>query len=132
LTRGWLLVLGVGLSACGGAASHDAAPKQLEGGLADPDELALWQGERALGLNSPAAESAPGDVATPELPAPYAGQSAQTFSTPNCENACDALGSMQKAAAHICELALGPRCDRAQARVERARNHVQNSCGECS
>lgn len=130
LSRGWLLVLGAGLSACGGASSQDAAPKLLEVGLTDPDELALWEGERALGLSSPSAEAAPTDAVAPPLPMASAGQAPQPLAA-NCETACEALGSMQKAAAHICELDQGSRCERAQARVARARNHVESSCGEC-
>ncbi len=130
MSRGWLLVLGAGLGACGGASSYEAAPKQLQVGLADPDELALWEGERALGLSSPAAESGPTDAAAP-VPTVSAGQAPQPLAA-NCENACEALGSMKKAAAHICELDQGSRCERAQARVARARNHVESSCGECS
>lgn len=54
----------------------------------------------------------------------------------DCAMACRALGSMERAAAHLCELASSPadrtRCDEAKQKVLSARARVRNTCGSCS
>lgn len=53
----------------------------------------------------------------------------------DCRNACRALGSMDRAAGKVCELAQGDgegrRCDDAKTRVYSARARVKNTCGGC-
>ena len=53
----------------------------------------------------------------------------------DCRNACRALGSMDRAAGKLCELAAGsndaPRCDDAKRRLYSARDKVRATCGRC-
>jgi hypothetical protein len=53
----------------------------------------------------------------------------------NCTAACRALASMDRAAGHLCELALGGdeirRCEDAKDRVRAARDRVRAACGRC-
>lgn len=48
-----------------------------------------------------------------------------------CVIACKALESMRGAADSICRLEPGPRCDRARAKVEAARQKVLAACPDC-
>lgn len=53
----------------------------------------------------------------------------------DCHNACRALGSMDRAAGHLCALVQGDedtrRCEDAKTRVYSARSRVKNTCGTC-
>jgi hypothetical protein len=52
----------------------------------------------------------------------------------DCRNACRALGSMDRAAGRLCELAQDAearRCDDAKQKVYSARDRVKNTCGSC-
>jgi hypothetical protein len=53
----------------------------------------------------------------------------------DCERACQALGSMQRAATRICALEpasrKGSRCPEARERLAKARQQVSSSCGVC-
>ena len=53
----------------------------------------------------------------------------------DCRNACRALGSMDRAAGKVCQLAQGDdegrRCDDAKRRVYSARDRVKTTCGAC-
>jgi hypothetical protein len=53
----------------------------------------------------------------------------------DCRNACRALGSMDRAAGRLCELAQGSpegrRCNDAKQRVYSARDRVKTTCGSC-
>jgi hypothetical protein len=53
----------------------------------------------------------------------------------DCRNACRALGSMDRAAGRLCELAQGAdegrRCEDARRRVYSARDRVKSTCGAC-
>lgn len=53
----------------------------------------------------------------------------------DCRNACRALGSMDRAAGHICELSRGSpetnRCDDAKKKLYSARDRVKSTCGTC-
>lgn len=53
----------------------------------------------------------------------------------DCRNACRALGSMDRAAGHICELSRGSpetnRCDEAKKKLYSARDRVKSTCGAC-
>lgn len=56
------------------------------------------------------------------------GQTASANSA--CENACDALASMKRAAQRICALD-AERCSAVQARVTKATERVHSRCAEC-
>jgi len=53
----------------------------------------------------------------------------------DCRNACRALGSMDRAAGRLCNLAQSPdetrKCSDAKTRVYSARDKVRNTCGTC-
>ena len=53
----------------------------------------------------------------------------------SCQNACRALGSMDRAAGHRCLLTrednTHDRCDDAKRRLYNARDKVRGSCGSC-
>ncbi len=53
----------------------------------------------------------------------------------DCRNACRALGSMDRAAGRLCDLAQSSdeqrRCEDAKVRVYSARDKVRNTCGTC-
>lgn len=53
----------------------------------------------------------------------------------DCSNACRALGSMDRAAGHLCDLVQGAgelrKCDDAKKRVLGARDRVKQTCGTC-
>ena len=53
----------------------------------------------------------------------------------SCQNACRALGSMDRAAGHLCQLTrednTHDRCDDAKRRLFNARDKVRGSCGTC-
>jgi len=52
-----------------------------------------------------------------------------------CTNACRALGSMERATGHLCDLATERddrrRCEDAKTAVLRARDRIRKSCGSC-
>jgi hypothetical protein len=54
----------------------------------------------------------------------------------DCQNACRALGSMDRAAGRLCKLSQGgdepQRCDDAMRRVYSARDRVKTTCGTCA
>ena len=57
-------------------------------------------------------------------------------STGDCAAACRALGSMERATRHLCDLVASspedaPRCDDAQRKVRAARDNVRSTCGVC-
>jgi hypothetical protein len=91
----------------------EAAP--AAGGAAAPDgrALALSRAQRDL------------DVARREL----------EVAAGDCQSACRALGSMDRAAGRLCDLATLPdeirRCDEAKRRLHAARDRVRSTCGEC-
>jgi hypothetical protein len=53
----------------------------------------------------------------------------------DCANACRALGSMERATGHLCELASSledrRRCEEAKTKVLAARDRVRGTCGAC-
>ena len=54
----------------------------------------------------------------------------------DCSVACRALGSMERATAHLCQIAASPEdqraCEDARARLESSRAKVTRACGECA
>ncbi|MFO0757142.1 MAG: MYXO-CTERM sorting domain-containing protein [Byssovorax sp.] len=59
-------------------------------------------------------------------------QDAQRVSTEGCAVACQALGSMRRAADRLCELDRGARCAGARSKVRDAEDRVRASCPECA
>ena len=53
------------------------------------------------------------------------------LSTADCAVACQALGSMHRAADRLCGLDPGPRCSGARTKVADAENHVRQACPDC-
>jgi hypothetical protein len=49
----------------------------------------------------------------------------------DCEKACKALASLERAANHLCALSEPDECADARARVDRARRAVTAQCGSC-
>ncbi len=49
----------------------------------------------------------------------------------DCEKACKALASLERAANHLCMLSEPDECADARARVDRARRAVTAQCGGC-
>jgi hypothetical protein len=93
----------------------EAVPQQQPGTPPTP------QG-RALALNK-----ASSDIEQAQRELDVAGSS--------CQNACRALGSMDRAAGHLCHLTQSDnthdRCDDAKRRLYNARDKVRGSCGTC-
>jgi hypothetical protein len=121
-----------------GVTADDVGAETLAEAFVDLDQ-AERKLESALGLPgggtagaSPALESPERQV---EAPAPRTETplSQGPSSAERCEVACDAFGSMQRAAGRLCELAGpdDPRCVRAGERLERARSLVRSSCPSC-
>jgi len=140
----------LGLTMCGGAAP--------EAGAKSPSNA--LPAEAAPSTSAPATSALPGGDQGPTAPAP-ASATAGTAEAPrdrelqrraaraeldraqadldagagDCPAACRALGSMERAAAHLCALVDGPddqrRCDDARQRVLAARDRVQHACGPC-
>jgi len=54
------------------------------------------------------------------------------LSTSDCAVACQALGSMHRAADRLCGLDPGPRCSGARAKVADAENRVRAACPDCA
>jgi hypothetical protein len=49
----------------------------------------------------------------------------------DCQTACKALASLERAANHLCAVAEPDECTDARARVDRARRAVSQQCGGC-
>ncbi len=49
----------------------------------------------------------------------------------NCQEACKALQSLERAANHLCAVAEPEECSDARQRFDRARRAVQQQCGGC-
>ena len=138
------------LAACGGA-----APEPAKSPASAPEMAPSAGGAPSSDLSQPA----PVESTPPSQPAPpsTAGTSASgsreielrnarrdlqsatrdlDASLGDCSNACRALVSLERATAHLCELADSSSdrtsCDDAKARVIRARAQIKASCGTCS
>jgi hypothetical protein len=91
-----------------------------------PATPATTPGGRAVALDKAAS-----DIETAQRELDVAGSS--------CQNACRALGSMDRAAGHLCQLTREDssqaggrdRCDDAKRRLYNARDKVRGSCGTC-
>jgi hypothetical protein len=56
----------------------------------------------------------------------------KALSTSDCTTACQALGSMRRAAEKLCAITPGPRCDAANARADEAAKRVRDACPDCA
>lgn len=122
-----------------GSAQQQGYPQQP--GMAPPPSPA----PPAAGAPAPA-ETKPQSAAGPSRAAAIAragtdleaAQRELDVAAGDCRNACRALGSMDRAAGHLCELARGGRdgeetrrCDDARSKVLSARDRVKQTCGAC-
>ncbi|AKV02091.1 hypothetical protein AKJ09_08754 [Labilithrix luteola] len=98
--------------------SPSAYPQQAQAGAALPSSIAPGR---------PAVQAAARDL--------DASQRELDVAAGDCHNACRALGSMDRAAGHLCALVQGDddvrRCEDAKTRVYSARSRVKNTCGAC-
>jgi hypothetical protein len=123
------------LAGCGGGNAPPASPAQKSAPAYDSDGDGIVDQQDAV---APKATGAPEtttvrararadlDRAERELEA----------STGDCAAACRALGSMERATRHLCDLVASspedaPRCDDAQRKVRAARENVRSTCGVC-
>ncbi|MDB4992961.1 MAG: hypothetical protein JWM74_393 [Myxococcaceae bacterium] len=123
------------IGACGGGAPPPASPAQKSvpadqdgDGITDSTDAAPSTTSVRPETTSVRARAARADLdrAERELEA----------STGDCAAACRALGSMERATRHLCDLVGSspedaPRCDDAQRKVRAARDHVRSTCGVC-
>ncbi len=134
------------LSGCGGSPAYGGAsgPKDSSPGAElatlEDAEGALAAAEsqlKSFGVGS----ASGGDAAAPPVATalPSAGHptAAPLAESPGdgqdrCVTACDALGSMKRAADRVCVLAPGERCEAATARVTTAEKRVFDACPGCS
>lgn len=149
------------LTACA-SARKDAPPAQSPAGAAAAGDAAPATG--GMGYSQQPSQYAPppppsaGTPGTPPAEAPKAEPSATTpqgramalsrdtndieaaqreldVAGSSCSNACRALGSMDRAAGHLCLLTrednTHDRCDDAKRRLYNARDKVRGSCGTC-
>ncbi len=111
---------------CGGAASPSQTPASdstPSSNVAAPEATQGGGGGAAQQSRTPEVSGARSELDRAE---------AQLQSAPgDCVAACRALASMERAAAHLCELDSGTECGRARERVEAARARVRSSCGGC-
>ena len=128
------------LIACGGAESRASvtsggeAPATLEAAEAELARL-----EASLDGTFGAVRTEGADATGEPMPAPPTAGVAEPGQlskkgepASRCENACDALASMNRSANRICELAgPGDRCEAAKSRVASASARVTAKCSEC-
>lgn len=102
-------------------ATTPAAPS-AEAPKAEPQGQATSPSGRAFALSK-----ASNDIEAAQRELDVAGSS--------CQTACRALGSMDRAAGHLCQLTrednTHDRCDDAKQRLYNARDKVRGSCGTC-
>ena len=98
-------------------------PMSLEGAVAELDRAELEVSQAFGGGSKPASP----------MPDPHGGTDLGGGAEDPCAIACRALGSMERAAARLCELAGdGERCDAANARVKSASERVHGACPGCA
>jgi hypothetical protein len=142
------LALTVALAACGGANKDAKAPASPEAPAGYPAEQT--QAPPADAMPTAAPPPVPGAAATPESTGDASSSRSAAYRNAradfdraareldatrgNCESACRALGSMDRAAQHLCTLAEahGTDCEDARARVKAARERVTAACGSCA
>jgi hypothetical protein len=126
-----LILFSAGLSACAASPPKSAAPPPVQ----DRDETrTTTDGERSPrdtpGTGSGAAQT-PARLAAARGELEHAAAELEA-GLAECTSACRALASMERAAAHLCELDGATECSSAKERVERARARVKSSGCSCS
>ena len=114
--------------ACGG--SYEAAPSQAPSNTS-PSGTSPAVPEGGAAHTSNTAEPPPPGIASARAEIDRDEQRIAAARS-DCEEACRALASMERAADHLCALDSGAECTRVRERVEAARERVRTSCGECS
>ena len=112
--------------ACGG--SYEAAPSQSPSSTSPSSTVAP---EAAGASVHNAAQPPPPGIASARAEIDRDEQRIAAARS-DCDEACRALASMERAADHLCALDSGAECTRVRERVEAARERVRSSCGECS
>jgi len=147
------VLLGVGALAVGCAAAErvPAAAPVVEEPSPSADkaerESVVGQPAAAAPYASPPPPPAPMTVVAPAAPSEARGGSAGDLSfarsdlasalrqlqssAGDCTTACRALGSMERATAHLCALSSSSDCQDAKSKVLSGRDRVRASCGEC-
>jgi len=150
------------LAACGAGQQAEKAPAAAPvapAGAAPEAPADMSSAARGATATTPAAEATPAPAPAPAPPPPAAAaaptasgiaphvalqraraeidaaQRALETSAGDCTAACRALGSMDRATGHLCDLASDAddrrRCDDAKTRVLAARERVKTTCGSC-
>jgi hypothetical protein len=129
----------------------DAAPATGGAGGYPQQQPGAYGAQPSAPPPAPAASSRPEEAPKPgAMPATPSGRAAAINKDSNdieaaqreldvagssCQNACRALGSMDRAAGHLCLLTrednTHDRCDDAKRRLYNARDKVRGSCGTC-
>jgi hypothetical protein len=140
LLHGWLLSFFALSTGCAGAPMSEAkapppAPASEAAGPPSPVVSVAPPSERPL---VPSSLENGGDTRTAEVRAGAdlaAAQHDLEASTGNCLAACRALGSIDRAAGRLCNLASSPEdahlCQDAKTRLIAARERVRAACGSC-
>jgi len=125
------------IAACAADTQQGATPSSVERSTDDPRaELARAQRDLDTALGTagspdgqtqgafvdPGTQPRPGVQPTPRPAVPEGTR---------CAAACQALASLERAAAHLCALSDPTECADAKSRVERARDQVLQACGAC-
>jgi hypothetical protein len=126
-----LVLLSAGLAACAASPKKSAEPPPSE--MEQRDGTKVTDSDRepggAASAGAATAQPAPLAAARGELERASADLEAGLS---ECTSACRALASMERAAAHLCELDGAKECSSAKERVERARAKVKSSGCSCS
>lgn len=125
-----LVLLSAGLAACAASPKKDASPppagqeRDGAGTTADVPPADATRTGATEAIPPGAVVTARGELerASADLEAGLS----------ECTSACRALASMERAAAHLCELDGAKECSSARERVERARAKVKSSGCSCS
>jgi hypothetical protein len=127
------------VAACAEATKQGATPSSVDRSTDDPRAdfaRAQCDLDMALGVStSPDPGVAPQVFVDPGTQAPRpAVQPTPRPAVPEgtrCAAACQALASLERAAAHLCALSDPTECADAKSRVEQARDRVVKACGAC-
>jgi hypothetical protein len=156
LTRGGIAVLVTLIAACGGSAPPAAAPSggpppssaskaDYDAPAREPPAGAAESAPAPATISLPPAPPPPPPVAT-EQPSVSAARRASRdelsqavrdleASLGDCASACRALGSMERATGHLCDMASDHddrrTCEDAKTKVLGARDRIRATCGSC-
>jgi hypothetical protein len=122
------------LAGCGGGNAPPASPAQKSAPVYDHDGDGVTD-QDAVAPNATGAPETTTVRARARADLDRAERELEA-STGDCAAACRALGSMERATRHLCDLVASspedaPRCDDAQRKVRAARENVRSTCGVC-